>query len=443
MRGVLKLVVVGVLVLALMIPLLMLHGLVEERQARGREVAEEIARSAAGPQRLVGPLLVVEAEVWAPVPRKDAGWDGAEGTAPPGSELRATGRTQRYLVSPQRLEAEGALRVERRGRSLFQVPLFHLEGRLQGAFEHQLPALPTGELRPRRAWLAVGLGDSRGLRAQQLRVDGQVLAPAPGTPLAWLPEGFHAEVPLDALAGPIAFELALELAGTESLDFVPAGTETRLQLSGDWPHPGFGGRHLPVDSEIGDAGFQARWALSGLSSRVPAALAACSPEEPRCDGLEAGPIGLRLVDPVDRYLMTERAMKYALLFLVLVFGAVFLVEALASVPVHVVQYGLTGLGLGMFYLLLLSLSEHLGFGLAYALAALACAGLLAYYLAGVLGGRGRGLGFGAGLLALYAVLYALLRAEDHALLVGSGLLFAALAAVMVLTRRVDWQRLGA
>lgn len=443
MRGVFKLVVVGVLVLALMIPLLMLHGLVEERQARGREVAEEIARASAGPQRLVGPLLVVEADVWAPVPRKDAAWDGAEGTAPPAGELRATGKTHRYLVPPRRLQAEGALRVERRGRSLFQVPLFHLEGRLQGAFEHQVPALPTGELRPRRAWLALGLGDSRGLRAQQLRVDGRLLEPAPGTPLAWLPEGIQAELPLEALAGPMAFDLALELAGTESLDFVPAGTETQLALTGDWPHPGFGGRYLPVESEVGDAGFRARWALSGLSSRVPMALAACAPAEGGCEGLEAGPIGLRLVDPVDRYLMTERAMKYALLFLVLVFGAVFLVEALAAVPVHIVQYGLTGLALGMFYLLLLSLSEHLGFGPAYGLAALACAGLLAYYLAGVLGGRGRGLAFGAGLLALYAVLYALLRAEDHALLVGSGLLFAALATVMVLTRRVDWQRLGA
>ena len=151
---------------------------------------------------------------------------------------------------------------------------------------------------------------------------------------------------------------------------------------------------------------------------------------------------VRLVEPVDRYLMTERAMKYALLFLALVFGAVFLVEALSSRPVHAVQYGLTGLGMAMFYLLLLSLSEHLGFGLAYAIAAGACASLLAYYLAGVLGSRRRGLAFGAGLAGLYGVLYLLLRSEDFALLVGSAVLFAALATAMVLTRRVDWSALG-
>ena len=140
--------------------------------------------------------------------------------------------------------------------------------------------------------------------------------------------------------------------------------------------------------------------------------------------------------------MTDRAIKYALLFLGLVFGAVFLVEALASRPVHFVQYGIMGLAMAMFYLRLLSLSEHIGFGPAYAAAALACSGLLGYYLAGVLGGRGRGLGFGLGLLGLYGLLYLLLRSEDHALLVGSGALFAALAAVMALTRRVDWHKLG-
>ena len=135
-------------------------------------------------------------------------------------------------------------------------------------------------------------------------------------------------------------------------------------------------------------------------------------------------------------------MKYALLFLALVFGAVFLVEALAARPVHVVQYGLTGLAMAMFYLLLLSLSEHLGFGTAYAIAATACSALLGHYLAGVLGGTRRGLAFGAGLAVLYGVLYLLLRAEDFALLVGASLLFAALASVMLLTRHTDWHALS-
>jgi len=149
-----------------------------------------------------------------------------------------------------------------------------------------------------------------------------------------------------------------------------------------------------------------------------------------------------LVDPVDRYLKTDRAMKYALLFLALVFGAVFFIEVLKGVAVHPLQYGLTGLALAIFFLLLLALSEHLGFGPAYGLAALACVGLIATYMGGVLGSRRRGLGF-AGLLGLlFGLLFGLLQSEDYALLIGALALFAALSTVMLLTRRLNWYRLN-
>jgi inner membrane protein len=275
----------------------------------------------------------------------------------------------------------------------------------------------------------------------QVRLGGQALAVEAGSRVGWLPEGLHAAVPLSALDKPFSVDVRLDLTGTSHLGWLPVGAETTVEASGDWPHPSFDGRHLPLGSDITDAGFKARWAVSRLSSRVPQMLSTCSPELTHCEGLEEGRFGVRLVDPVDRYLMTDRAMKYALLFLGLVFGAVFLVEALASRPVHLVQYGLTGLALAMFYLLLLSLSEHIGFGPAYALAAAACSGLLGYYLAGVLGGPRAGLGFGMGLATLYGLLYALLGSEDYALLVGATVLFAALASVMALTRRVDWHRL--
>nr|MDZ4048112.1 cell envelope integrity protein CreD [Pseudoxanthomonas sp.] len=284
--------------------------------------------------------------------------------------------------------------------------------------------------------------DNRGVQALEVKLDGQPLAVEAGSRVGWLPEGLHAGVPLSVLNKAFNVEIKVDLTGTSHLGWLPVGAETTVQASADWPHPGFDGRHLPLGSDITDEGFKARWAVSRLSSRVPQMLANCGPELTHCEGLDEGRFGVRLVDPVDRYLMTDRAMKYALLFLGLVFGAVFLVEALASRPVHLVQYGLTGLALAMFYLLLLSLSEHIGFGPAYALAAASCSGLLAYYLSGVLGGRRAGLGFGMGLATLYGLLYALLGSEDYALLVGAAVLFAALASVMALTRRVDWHRLG-
>ena len=432
-----KLALVGLMLLLLLIPLGLLDSLVAERQARGQEVADDIAQSSSGPQRVVGPLLLVEARKL--TERRRVVTEGGVMR----EETEQASETVHYLVSPTQLAVDSRLRIERRGRSLFTVPLFHGALKLSGEFRHEARALEDGsQLQPVRAWLVVGLGDNRGVQAMTLTADGRPVTAEPGTRVGWLPEGLHAPVPLAALDQPFAFDVALDLTGTQSLAWLPVGSETTVTASADWPHPGFEGRHLPQASKVTDQGFSANWAVSRLSSRVQQVIAACPPADSECPGLADGAFGVRLVEPVDRYLMTDRAMKYALLFLGLVFGAVFLVEALSSRPVHVVQYGLTGLALAMFYLLLLSLSEHIGFGLAYGLAAAACSALLAYYLAGVLGGPKQGLGFGLGLAALYGLLYALLRSEDYALLVGAGVLFAALAAVMAVTRRVDWHKLG-
>lgn len=432
-----KLALVGLMLLLLLIPLGLLDSLVAERQARGQEVAREIAQSSSGPQQVVGPLLLVEAHKL--TERRRVVTEGGVMR----EETEQASETVHYLVSPTKLAVDSRLRIERRGRSLFTVPLFHGALSLAGEFRHEVHALEDGSrLKPVRAWLVVGLGDNRGVQAMTLTVNGRPVTAEPGTRVGWLPEGLNAPVPLAALDQPFAFDVALDLSGTQSLAWLPVGSETTVTASADWPHPGFEGRHLPQASKITDDGFSASWAVSRLSSRVQQVVAGCQPLADECAGLADGGFGVRLVEPVDRYLMTDRAMKYALLFLGLVFGAVFLVEALASRPVHVVQYGLTGLALAMFYLLLLSLSEHIGFGPAYGLAAGACSALLGYYLAGVLGGAKQGAGFFAGLAGLYGLLYALLRSEDYALLVGAGVLFAALATVMALTRRVDWHRLG-
>ena len=151
---------------------------------------------------------------------------------------------------------------------------------------------------------------------------------------------------------------------------------------------------------------------------------------------------LRFVDPVDQYLKTDRAIKYALLFIALTFATFFLFEVLKRLAVHPVQYALVGLSLALFYLLLLSLSEHLDFALAYALSASACVGLIGFYVSFVLHSWRRGLGFGSLLAALYAMLYGLLNAEDYALLMGSLLVFGVLGSVMVLTRKLDWYGVG-
>jgi inner membrane protein len=230
---------------------------------------------------------------------------------------------------------------------------------------------------------------------------------------------------------------------------VPAAASTQLNLRSDWPHPSFGGRFLPSSREVGDAGFSAQWQVSELASSAGAdvlnhkTVAGIGGSGAGMGSSEVDTIEFTMVDPVNPYVMSDRAIKYGLLFIVLTFVCVGLVELLSGRRVHPVQYLFVGLALSVFFLLLLSLSEHLAFGLSYLLAAGAAVLLLGYYGAAMLGGWRRGLGFGAGIAGLYATLYVLLSLEQAALVIGALLLFAMLAAVMTLTRRLDWYALGA
>ncbi|WP_208530823.1 cell envelope integrity protein CreD, partial [Pseudomonas aeruginosa] len=239
----------------------------------------------------------------------------------------------------------------------------------------------------------------------------------------------------------LEYAFDLSLLGSERLDIVPVGRDSQVILKADWPHPSFGGEFLPSEREITAQGFTARWQTSFFATNMEEALRSCV-EEQRCDGFQARAFGVGLVDPVDQYLKADRAIKYALLFITLTFAGFFLFEVLKRLAVHPVQYALVGLALAFFYLLLLSLAEHVGFELAYLVSAGACVGLIGFYLCFVLRSVARGLGFSAGLAGLYGLLYGLLSAEDYALLMGSLLLFAVLAAVMVLTRRLDWYGVG-
>jgi len=157
-------------------------------------------------------------------------------------------------------------------------------------------------------------------------------------------------------------------------------------------------------------------------------------------GLDALQVGL--VEPVNVYSQADRASKYGILFVLLTFVGFFMFELLKRLAIHPIQYLLVGLALAIFFLLLLSLSEHMAFWIAYLVASIACIGLLAVYLSAVLRSKSRGAGFAAGLTLLYAALYGLLVSEDNALVLGSLMLFAILAALMLITRRVDWYSPG-
>ena len=252
--------------------------------------------------------------------------------------------------------------------------------------------------------------------------------------------------------------LDIALGGTESLALVPLARSNVFKLTSTWPHPRFGGNFLPGQRQVTGNGFTADWEVSSLATGAQAQFLA-GHTVPSCDevvpmsrygddralaptsgGIDA--VAVSLVDPVNIYSKADRATKYGLLFVVLTFVGFFVFELIRRLPIHPVQYALVGLALAIFFLLLISLSEHIAFDSAYLIAATACIGLIGSYLSAVLQSRARGASFAAALAVLYAALYGLLVSEDNALVLGAGLLFVSLAILMLATRRLDWYQLG-
>jgi len=448
-----KLAAVAGTVLLIWVVLLRIDFLVAERRATQREAVASVQQSYAGAQSLLGPILQRSCTEH---------WTESVGV---GLAMRTEARQAErlLLVTPTEAQIDGDARSDPRYRGLFKVNGFGARFTVRARFESLdgLAARPEHagasiSCSPVRLWLATS--DVRGLRAAAVSLQGEPLAVRPGTGHPGNPRGLHAELPgTAALApgqvppGPLASTVTLELVGTGTLAVVPAAEQTRWTLRSDWPHPSFGGRFLPAKREVGDDGFQAEWVVGSLATTAAADACdghvACAP--PSAQPLAGRPcletLAVDFIDPVSPYSLSDRAIKYGLLFVLLTFGAVGLAETLSLGRVrrvHPVQYALVGLALSLFFLLLLSLSEHLPFGWAYAVAATACVGLLGYYGVEMLGSRGAGSLFGAGMALLYGLLYLLLKQEQSALVIGSVGLFGALAAVMALTRRVDWYRLG-
>jgi inner membrane protein len=211
-------------------------------------------------------------------------------------------------------------------------------------------------------------------------------------------------------------------------------------MHSNWPHPSFYGAFLPAERTITADGFDARWQVLELNRSYAQAF---SEEEVNEASLDQSAFGVGLYQTVDVYQRSERAVKYAILFIALTFLTFFAWEQITRNPLHPLQYLMIGLALSIFYLLLIALSEHIAFGVAYLAAAVALVALIGVYVAGALRSSLRGGVAGAAMSGVYALLYALVLSEDYALLLGAIVLFVALAAVMLVTRRIDWYRLGA
>lgn len=424
---------IAFLIVLLLVPLGMISGLVTDRQQLQVQVENTIASSFAGPQRLVGPLLVlpyVEREV---VVTNEWGKQGQ----------RVILHQRQVSFSPEQLAYDGKADVEAKYKGLYKAIVYQTKGSWKARFD--VPANGGLDISPSlltfgSAYLAFGLSDVRGLRSSpKFTWSGQVLAVKNGSRVDVLGDGLHAVVgELNVREGSqYDMTIDMDLAGMRSLAFVPIGKTTTVQLSAAWPHPNFGGRFLPHSRQINADGFSARWEVSHLTSKNSDLL-----QRGLKDGVSLETFDVSFIEPLNIYQQAERAVKYSVLFVALTFAAFFLFEVLKDLRIHPLQYGLVGLALAVFFLLLVSLSEHIRFGYAYLAASTACVLLISYYLAHELGGWRRGAAFGLKLALLYGVLYGLLQSEDNALMLGSMLLFAALALIMMFTRRMDWYQFG-
>jgi inner membrane protein len=422
-----KALMIGLICLMLLIPLTMLRGLVNERASLREQAYTRVAEGWGGDTVVGGPMLVIPTERLV-----------LENNA------RKLLRSDLYLL-PAQLDMSVDMKLEPEPRyvGIYAVPVYQSTIKLAGRFE-------LGALQPflnkegvsyffDQARVRLPLSQSRSLRevrtAQFATRDLRFGPAAPG-----VFRGVEAFVDASALleAKTVEFVFDTVVAGSRKFSMLPVGSTSTVTLRSDWPHPSFEGSFLPVERSIREDGFNARWQVLELNRTYRQAW---SEGEVTDEMLTESAIGVGLYQAVDVYQRAERAIKYALLFIALTFLTFFAWEQLSGLRLHPLQYLLVGLALSMFYVLLIALSEHLQFMLAYSIAAVGLVSLMGAYISGALRSSRRGLAVASAMSVVYGLLYALILSEDYALLLGAITLFAALAAVMIATRKIDWYHL--
>ncbi|WP_405598286.1 MULTISPECIES: cell envelope integrity protein CreD [unclassified Pseudoalteromonas] len=416
-----KLVIIIGLIVLLLIPIFMIQSLIDERAELQDQVQADIAKSSSAEQQIIGPFIHAEYI-------ETSMLDG-----------KTTERLASILLLPETLNIDSKLSTFEKYRGIYKALLYRSKNQFEGVFDTTSLA-QLADKKVQRLNLVMAIADIRGIgQGTQIKVNDRTYKLFPGTQIAQLPEGVRIELDYESImeVSTLPYKIDLNLQGMRKLALAPVGKETSLNMQADWPHPSFVGDYLPIESSISQQGFSASWQTNYFATNLHELFNYCLFQN-ECTQFKQRSMGVNLVDGVNQYLKNYRASNYALLVIVLVFASFFLLEVLRGEPVHPVQYGFVGLALAVFYLLLTSLSEHLGFNVAYLLSALSSAFLLSIYVAGMLKNSKHGGFFLLGVLFLYSLLFGLLSAEDYALLMGSVLVFAVLSLIMILTRTVNW-----
>jgi len=419
-RATLKLLFVGMLSLAMLIPLVMIRSVVLERQNMQLTASNTIANRWGGSQAVSGLVLLTRQQV----------------------EIRHDRRTEIGMEWQanvlQEVVMDASLTTEWRYLGIYEVPVYTAVVSLQGRIDwDQIDGLQAeGDL---VFWLP--LGDVRGVREVSALAFGEIEIPArPLSVAAKSITGLQFTLPaVDRVRAGDTYHLEIKLAGSNSLTFLPLADTTRVSLHADWPHPEFVGQLLPTERSITDESTRANWQLLGINRPYGDHWLV---KDMPAHQLNMAGFGMRLETPVDGYQRSERSVKYGFLFISLTFFTLFLFEVMTGRPLHPVPYVLTGAALAVFYLVLLALSEYLPFYGAFMAAAGMLVLIVTPYIGAVLGKRRHGYLVGLMMALTYALLYILVTAAHAALLLGSVALLIAIAGLMYLTRGVDWYGYG-
>ena len=433
-----KLLSIGFLIAILLIPQSMIKSLIDDRKANQYMAVNEVSKSWAAPLELTGPILTVPFEVVRKAEDK-------------------TYRTKRYAhFLPDDLHIDGQLNPESRKRGIYEVIVYATSLALKGNFSQpdfsQITNQPEHILWD-EATLTIGIPDMRGIQSDvKFQLGKETYRMESGIPnyleldLAQIDTrfeysgsrdiksqtGVNARVKVDRAAKKIDFSVNLDIRGTKTLTFNPVGKTTKVKIESSWPHPSFTGQFLPDNHEITETGFTAEWSVFDLNRNYPQQWVG------KAHKISAADFGVNLYQPVDNYQQNTRSAKYAVLILFLTFISFFFIEILNKKKIHPVQYILVGLTLTIFYTLLLSLSELIGFGSAYWIASGIIITMLTLYSLSILKSR-KLAGFMLLFFSLiYSFIFIILRMEDFSLLVGSLGLLTVLSTCMYLSRKVDW-----
>lgn len=437
----LKLAVVGFLILLLLIPTSMLQSLISEREMTRNNAVTEVSAKWSSEQIIGGPVLSVPYQATI----KDA-------------KGQVITQTLYAHFLPEDLEFDGDIRPEQRNRGIFIVVLYNTKLTIRGSFRKPPVSLrgPSGEpLQWERAFISLGISDMKGIRnAVRFRVNNRVLSGEPGIPSRdILTSGVSVPVALDADL--IRFESSVNLNGSTELRFLPVGKETRVRLRSPWATPSFTGSFLPDQRSVSAQGFRASWKVlqfnrnfpqQGFGSFLSKPNSPATGNEVAYAGNESAvnesAFGVKLLLPVDEYQKTIRSAKYGIMFVILTFTAFFFVEILDRRRIHPIQYLLVGFAICLFYLLLLSISEHISFDWAYLVGSIIILTLITFYVRYIFKSVRLTALFSVVLALLYGFFYSLLQLEDYSLLLGSFGLLLILGVIMYLTRHIDWYQAG-